>query len=172
MIILKKIFDTLKLPVGIILSAVLIIGFSAAISAVYSGRETAIYEVKESVSTPVSNTVTVSDILGEDSGLPDSISSLFTDSITTATCRKHTEYRIHADAFDISVRQYNYAYLTEDDPVVVPEDAIITQFNASEVFIFATSDGSQALYYKELTRYIISTDKAPTELRNLFTQQP
>lgn len=172
MIILKKIFDTLKLPVGIILSAVLIIGFSAAISAVYSGRETAIYEVKESVSTPVSNTVTVSDILGEDSGLPDGISSLFTDSITTATCRKYTEYRIHADAFDISVRQYNYAYLTEDDPVVVPEGVIITAYDDTEVFVFAIPEGSKALYYKELTRYIISTDKTPEELRKLFSQQP
>lgn len=169
---MKKIFDTLKLPVGIILSAVLIIGFSAAISAVYSGRETAIYEVKESVSTPVSNTVTVSDILGEDSGLPDGISSLFTDSITTATCRKYTEYRIHADAFDISVRQYNYAYLTEDDPVVVPEEVIITAYDDTEVFVFAIPEGSKALYYKELTRYIISTDKTPEELRKLFSQQP
>ena len=172
MIILKKIFNTLKLPVGIILSAVLIIGFSAAISAIYSGRETAIYEVKESVSKPVSNTVTVSDILGEDSGLPDGISSLFTDSITTATCRKYTEYRIHADAFDISVRQYNYAYLTEDDPVVVPEEVIITAYDDTEVFVFAIPEGSKALYYKELTRYIISTDKTPEELRKLFSQQP
>ncbi|MBO5934812.1 MAG: hypothetical protein J6Q94_04920 [Clostridia bacterium] len=155
--------------------AAFIITVPAVIFSVYTGRESAVSAINEQFSEISKDSdVTVSDVLTDtDSYMPSEFLTEKAESVNTITRKKYTEYSIKTSDGSITVRNYNYAYLTEDEPVKIPDDAKKIMWNNHEIFIYKDKDGyTTALYYNNLSRYIIKDNCSLQQLENIFTEQP
>ena len=171
MIILKQFISKIRLPLSIVLSAVTIICISALTTAILSGRENNIYMVDTVVSqVDESHIEKVCDVIKIDKlWLPSEFSEMQVTLLTVSTCRKYTEYEVLTQDFTLNVRHYNYAYLTEDEPVAIPDNADELFIDGVEILIYANTDGSgTALYYKDATRYMINSEYSVQQLKKFF----
>lgn len=158
---MSRLTEKIKLPLAVILSAALIIGFSAVVGVLYQGRFSALTAVTESKSEIATDSViSVSEALSEveDLFIPEKIAGRTARRTETTKCKQYTEYTVFAEDCTVTVRQYNYAYLTEDDSFSFPADTEIINVNGIEVFTFLRGGKENALYYKGLSRYIIESD--------------
>lgn len=172
---MKSFFEKIRLPLSILLLAAFIITVPAVIFCVYTGRESAISATNEQVSEISKDSdVTVSDILADDNLYMPSV--LLTEkaiSVNTITRKKYTEHSIKIQGGSVTVRNYNYAYLTEDEPVKIPDDAEKIIHGNIEIFIYKDKDNiATAFYYDNLSRCTIKADCSLQELENIFTEQP
>lgn len=173
---MKKLFEKIRLPLCILLMAIFIISVPAVAVSLYTGRESAISAIKEQFSEINENSeVTVYDILHNSDSLcmPQKYLTEKAESLHTITRKKYTEYNIATANGCVTVRNYNYAYLTEDEPVKIPDDAKKIVWNNIEIFIYQDKDNTAtALYYNGLSRYIIKENCSVHELENIFSEQP
>lgn len=173
---MKKLFEKIKLPLTILLMAAFIISVPAVAISLYAGRESAISQINEEFSEiDKSSGTTVCDILSASGSLclPEKYMTEKAESLRTVTRKKYTEYNIETANGCVTVRNYNYAYLTEDEPVKIPDDAKKISMNNVEVFIYRDKDGTAAaLYYNGLSRYTIKENCSVTELEQIFIKQP
>lgn len=168
---MKQFISKIRLPLSIALSAALIIGIAALATAILSGRENNIYKVDTVVSQlNEAHSETVSDVIAIDElWLPSGFSEMKATQLTISTCRKYTEYEVLTADGTVTVRHYNYAYLTEDEPVAIPDDAEKLLIDGMEIFIYENTDGtSTALYYKDIARYIIKAEYSVQQLKKFF----
>ncbi len=139
---------------------------------VYTGRESAISAINEQFSEINENSeVTVYDILttADSLCLPEKYLTEKAETLHTVTRKKYTEYNIATINGSVTVRNYNYAYLTEDEPVKIPDDAKKIAWNNIDVFVYLDKDNTAtALYYDGLSRYIIKENSSASELESIF----
>lgn len=173
---MKKLFEKIKLPFTILFMAIFIISVPAVAVSVYTGRESAISAINEQFSEINENSgVTVYDILvtADSLFLPEKYMTEKAESLQTVTRKKYTEYNIATANGSVTVRNYNYAYLTEDEPVKIPDDAKKITWNNVEIFIYQDKDNTAtALYYNGLSRYIIKENCSVSEFEKFFIKQP
>lgn len=117
------------------------------------------------------NSITVADVLSdfEDIFIPEEIINQHASKVCTAICKTYTEYSVFAENCTVTLRKYNYAYLTEDDSAVIPQNAKKITDENIDILIFSQNGVSKALYYKGLTRYTIETDASIEELSDIFS---
>ena len=155
---------------AVALSAAALILLSFFLSGVYSGRDTAVSAVSESVSViNRDKSVTVEDILKsngiENIFLPELFLKEKPISVKTEKCKKYTETAITAENAFIAVRDYNYPYLIEDEPVKTDDGAVRTNVNGVDFFISDNENGEcTLLYYKDAARYIITSKNRVEEI--------
>ena len=173
---MKKLFEKIRLPFTILFMAIFIISVPAVAVSVYTGRESAISSINEQFSEINENSeVTVYDILASADSLclPEKYITEKAESLHIITRKKYTEYNIATSNGSVTVRNYNYAYLTEDEPVKIPDDAKKSTWNNVEIFIWQDKDNSAtALYYNGLSRYIIKANCPVSEFEEIFNEQP
>lgn len=165
---MKKLVEKIRLPLCVILSAAVITGIAALIPAVLQGRENTIYTVTETLSEIENDEISVADLLQDADVIPSYFHALKAESIKTATCRKYNESVISAQGCTVSIRNYKYAYLTEDESISVPEDAVSLVWNNNEVLIFDSGNGMTAVYFCDLTRCIITCGMTSEEFAKIF----
>lgn len=170
---MRKLFDKYKLPLSILFLAIFIISIAAAAVSVYTGRESAVSAINEQFSEiNESSNITVRDILSSVNPLclPEKYKTEKAESLNTVTRKKYTEYSITTANGSVTVRNYNYAYLTEDEPVKIPNDAKKLLKDNIEIFIYHDKDNTAtALYYDGLTRYLIKENCSVPELEKIFS---
>ena len=172
---MKNIFEKIRLPLTVLLMAAFITAVPAVIFCVYTGRESAVSAINEQFSEISKDSdVTVADILADDTlYMPSEFMTEKAESVNTVTRKKYTEYSIKIQDGSVTVRNYNYAYLTEDDPVKIPDDAKKITHGNIEIFIYTDKDNTAtAFYYDNLSRCTIKADCSLQELENIFTKQP
>ncbi|MBR3868312.1 MAG: hypothetical protein IKM66_03275 [Clostridia bacterium] len=173
---MKKLFEKIRLPFSILFMAMFIISVPAVAVSVYTGRESAISAINEQFSEINENSeVTVYDILLDSDSLcmPEKYLTEKAETLHTVTRKKYTEYNIATTNGSVTVRNYNYAYLTEDEPVKIPDDAKKITWDNIEIFIWQDKDNTAtALYYNGLSRYIIKENCSAMELEKIFNKQP
>lgn len=169
-------FEKIKLPLSIAISVILIISVAALIVTVQSGRADAIYVMNEKASQiDKDSNISVYDVLSsvDNLNLPEKYKTVTAEYLNSSTGRKYTQYEVISATGSVTVRSYNYAYLTEDEPVKIPDDAMKIQKDNIEIFIFTNKDNtSTALYYSGLSRYIIKENCSVPELEKIFSEQP
>lgn len=166
---LKKI----KLPVSIVMSVILIVSVAAFIATVQSGKADAIYIMNEKTSQiDKKSNISVYDVLScvDNLYLPEKYKTVAAESVNSSTGRKYTQNEVISETGSVTVRIYNYAYLTEDEPVKIPDNAKKITRDNIEIFIYQDKDAfATALYYNGLSRYIIKENCSVQELEKIFS---
>lgn len=164
---MSRLTEKIKLPLAVILSAGLIIGFSAVIPTIYYGKLSTVTAVDESFSEIATDvTVTVAEALSEIDNLylPDKTAHLRAERTETIRCKQYTQLKVFAEGCTVTVRKYNYANMAEDDQVSFPKNTKTIHIDGIDIFLFSQNGVSKALYYNGLARYTIETDASMDEL--------
>lgn len=90
-------------------------------------------------------------------------------SVSTTTCKKYTEAHIVTNTGEIIAREYNYAYLVEDEQVIIAQYAEKITDGLNDIYISDNHDGTcTAVYYSGLTLYHITERCSIEEARTIF----
>ena len=159
-----------KIPITVTVIVIIIVSFSAILSGVHRGRESAVSAMSESVTVPdKTNPITVTDIMRGSNAvnilLPECYIHEKPLSVRTTTCRKYTETDIRLENGSITVRDYHYAYLVEDEPVKIDDAAVKISRENIDFFITDNKNGTcTLLYYKDAVKYTITERCAKEEM--------
>lgn len=168
---MKEFKEKIKVPVAVIMSAMIIIGVAAAFCAVFEGYTGKVYTVTETVSQIEDGNSDISKLLEFDGTklyLPDGFEGKIY-SLTERKCKTYTEKELKTETGSITVKAYNYAYLIEDDVIKIPDNAEKFSWQGTDIFVFENSDGtSTAVYYKELVRYTVTLKCSADEMMEIF----
>ncbi len=168
---MKTFFEKIRIPLIVLLSALLTIGIAAAICAIVEGDTDKRYNITENVSEITDNDEAIDVFLSFENTqtyLPENYNAEIL-SVTERKGKAYTEKELKTATGSITVKNYNYAHLIEDDVIRIPDSAENFRWENTDVFIFENSDGTcTAIYYKDLSRYIINDDCTITEMAERF----
>lgn len=163
-----------KFVLAVAVSVLLLIALAAVTASVHRGRPGASSAVSESMSVyEEENRPTVSAVFCrnemENVQLPSAFLEEPAQSVKRADCKKYTELTVHTKLGTFTARHYHYAYLVEDEPVRIPEDAIRFSENNVDFYITEKDNGTtEALYYQGLIKYTLTVRMTADDLTLLL----
>lgn len=163
-----------KTSLAVVISAGLILFCACFLSGVYRGRDFRSDSVITSeiyAGNAGSASAALRECGIENIDLPKnySLSNQNIVSVSMTACKKYTEADIVTKTGEIIAREYNYAYLVEDEQVVIAENAEKLTHGQKDIYINDNLDGTcTAVYYSGLTLYRITERCSIEEARALF----
>ena len=159
-----------KIPIAVAAAVLLLLALSAMTASIHRGRLSAVSAVRESASVYTEeNSPAAADVFRmnsmENPLLPAAFSGETAQSVKRTDCKKYSELTVRIKQGELTARDYHYAYLVEDEPVRIPEDAVRFSENNVDFFITEKQDGTaEALYYQGLTKYTLTVRMTADDL--------